>query len=241
MYLVIVLRHARPTEGGRRSAAPLRWTPGRVTNFAMSALRALRDRAPLPRSMQAAFIQGGRTINVTALDWSSTATFLLEAEVFHSAINSSMRESYPVVYGRTLNFTLPPTQEGVSIEAELDGHCNGLSTGTGTLSKLGNLQCTNECGSRKIDRVPMRTQAWIPILTRRAGNLTSLIYSGIELRKAGEAKRQRSYSSFLPFVPTTSLSPEFSSSPQFIHNEKGASSCLFEGRCIRGSQRRSFL
>ncbi len=32
-----------------------------------------------------------------------------------------MRESYPVIFGQTLNFTLPPTEEGVSIEAELDG------------------------------------------------------------------------------------------------------------------------
>jgi hypothetical protein len=32
-----------------------------------------------------------------------------------------VRLSYPVEFGRTLNFTLPPTQEGVSIEAEVDG------------------------------------------------------------------------------------------------------------------------
>jgi hypothetical protein len=28
---------------------------------------------------------------------------------------------YPVVFGRDLHFTLPPTQEGVSLEADLDG------------------------------------------------------------------------------------------------------------------------
>jgi hypothetical protein len=60
-------------------------------------------------------------ITVSALDWSDTATFLLEAEVFHTAISSKVRESYPVEFGRALNFTLPSTQEGVSIEAELDG------------------------------------------------------------------------------------------------------------------------
>ena len=64
---------------------------------------------------------GGRTIVATAQDWSDTATFLLEAEVFRTSIDSGVRTSYPVVYGRTLNFTLPPTQEGVSIEAEIDG------------------------------------------------------------------------------------------------------------------------
>lgn len=64
---------------------------------------------------------GGRNITVTALNWSDTATFLVEAEVFHTAIGSNVRESYPVIFGPALNFTLPPTQEGVSIEAEVDG------------------------------------------------------------------------------------------------------------------------
>ena len=63
----------------------------------------------------------GRTIVATAEDWSDTATFLLEAEVFHTSLDSSVRESYPVIFDRSLSFTLPPTQEGVSIEAEIDG------------------------------------------------------------------------------------------------------------------------
>jgi hypothetical protein len=67
------------------------------------------------------FVNDGRNITVSALDWSDTATFLVEAEVFHKAISSNLRESYPVIFGQALNFTLPPTQEGVSIEAEVDG------------------------------------------------------------------------------------------------------------------------
>ncbi len=67
------------------------------------------------------FTNGGRTIKVSALDWSDTATFLLEAEVFHTAVVSKVRESYPVVFGRSLSFTLPGSAEGVSLEAELDG------------------------------------------------------------------------------------------------------------------------
>jgi hypothetical protein len=66
-------------------------------------------------------VQGSRNISVSALDWSDTATFLIEAEVIHQAISSNVRELYPVIFGRTLNFTLPPTQEGVSLEAEIDG------------------------------------------------------------------------------------------------------------------------
>jgi len=76
---------------------------------------------PFTRIDSSGYSQGGRVITATALDWSDTATFLLEAEVFRSSINSNVRESYPVIFGQTLNFTLPPSEEGVSIEADLDG------------------------------------------------------------------------------------------------------------------------
>jgi hypothetical protein len=55
------------------------------------------------------------------MDWSSTATFLVEAEVFHVGIASDVREMYPLIFGRTLEFNLPSTQEGVSIEAVISG------------------------------------------------------------------------------------------------------------------------
>lgn len=76
---------------------------------------------PFTRIDSSGFDQGGRTIVASAQDWSDTATFLLEAEVYRTSIDSNVRESYPVVFGRTLNFTLPPTQEGVSIEADVNG------------------------------------------------------------------------------------------------------------------------
>jgi hypothetical protein len=76
---------------------------------------------PFTRIDSSGFVHGGRNISVTALNWSDTATFLMEAEVYHTAISSEVRELYPVKFGQTLNFTLPPTQEGVSLEAEVDG------------------------------------------------------------------------------------------------------------------------
>ncbi len=76
---------------------------------------------PFTRIDSSGFSQGGRVVTAKALDWSDTATFLLEAEVFRTSIESNVRESYPVIFGQTLNFTLPPTEEGVSIEAEVDG------------------------------------------------------------------------------------------------------------------------
>ena len=65
--------------------------------------------------------QNGRTINVSARNWSDTATFLLEAEVFHPMVSDMVRTSYPVKFGQALNFTVPGSAEGVTIQAELNG------------------------------------------------------------------------------------------------------------------------
>jgi len=67
------------------------------------------------------FSQGGRSIRVSVLDWSDTTTFLFQAEVFRQQINNIVRESYPVIFGRALNFSLPSAAEGATLEAELDG------------------------------------------------------------------------------------------------------------------------
>ncbi len=93
--------------------------PGNVfRNFRASCIAGP---CPFTRVNTTDSADGGRLITASALDWSGTATFLLEAEVFRDTIGSSVRESYPVIFGRTLHFTLPPTQEGVSIEADING------------------------------------------------------------------------------------------------------------------------
>lgn len=61
----------------------------------------------------------GHILQVSALDWSDTATFLIEAEVTKVMINDIIRTSVPITFGEALNFTLPPTAEGPSIEADL--------------------------------------------------------------------------------------------------------------------------
>ncbi|HYK35326.1 hypothetical protein [Alloacidobacterium sp.] len=76
---------------------------------------------PFTRIDSSGFVRGGRNIHIAALDWSDSTTFLMQAEVFHDTIISNVRELYPVIFGRTLNFTLPPSEEGVSLQAEIDG------------------------------------------------------------------------------------------------------------------------
>jgi len=67
------------------------------------------------------FSRGGRKISVSVLGWSDTTTFLFQAEVFHQQISNIVRESYPVKFGRALNFSLPGAAEGTTLEAEIDG------------------------------------------------------------------------------------------------------------------------
>jgi hypothetical protein len=64
--------------------------------------------------------KGARRIQVSARNWSDTATFLLEAEVVQPIVGDIVRESYPVAFGQTLNFTLPAVAEGISIQAEVN-------------------------------------------------------------------------------------------------------------------------
>jgi hypothetical protein len=66
-------------------------------------------------------VNDGRVINVTARNWSETTTFLIEAEVVHPMVSNINRQSYPVMFGRALNFSLPPLAEGLSIQAEVNG------------------------------------------------------------------------------------------------------------------------
>jgi len=63
----------------------------------------------------------GRTISVAATTWSDTATFLVEAEVVHPMTSDVVRNSYPVVFGDAFNFILPPSAEGISLQADLNG------------------------------------------------------------------------------------------------------------------------
>jgi hypothetical protein len=76
---------------------------------------------PFTKIQSDQLLKGGQAITVSAVDWSDTATFLVEAEVFRPMMSRIEHWSYPVIFGEGLSFTLPPTAESVSIEADLDG------------------------------------------------------------------------------------------------------------------------
>ncbi|HEV2708728.1 MAG TPA: hypothetical protein VGU67_00830 [Edaphobacter sp.] len=110
-----------PDKKWKASSGSASLDAGQDNSFGNVRASCIAGPCPFTSIDSSGFEHGGRHITVSALNWSNTATFLLEAEVFHTAISSNVRESYPVIFGRTLNFTLPPTQEGVSLEGEIDG------------------------------------------------------------------------------------------------------------------------
>jgi hypothetical protein len=76
---------------------------------------------PFTRIDEDNFSRGGRNVSVTVRNWSDTTTFLLQAEVFRPQLANITRQAYPVIFGRAMNFTLPATSQGPSIEADLNG------------------------------------------------------------------------------------------------------------------------
>ncbi len=84
-------------------------------------LSCIAGPCPFTRIVSDNFSHGGRYISVSILNWSDTTTFLLQAEVFRIQISNIVRESYPVIFGNSLNFTLPASAEGPSLEAEESG------------------------------------------------------------------------------------------------------------------------
>lgn len=84
-------------------------------------LSCIAGPCPFTRVVSDSFSHGGRYISVSILDWSDTTTFLLQAEVFRIQISNIVRESYPVIFGNSLNFTLPADAEGPTLEAEESG------------------------------------------------------------------------------------------------------------------------
>ena len=62
---------------------------------------------PFTKIVSDGFSRGGRRIAVSVRAWSDTVTFLVEAEVVHTMLSDTIRQSYPSIFGRAMTFTLP--------------------------------------------------------------------------------------------------------------------------------------
>ncbi len=114
-------RPCSPDGFWKASTGSIEMDAGTGNEFRDARASCIAGPCPFTRIDPRGYVNGGRTISVAAIDWSDTATFLVQAEVFRTSSVSNVRESYPVVFGSGFNFTVPPTAEGVSLVAELNG------------------------------------------------------------------------------------------------------------------------
>ena len=110
-----------PDEKWKAGVASASLDAGEGNVFRDARVTCIAGPCPFTRIDTDDFSRGGRIIKVSVRDWSDTATFLFQAEVFRSQLDAIIRRSFPVIFGRAMNFTLPSTAEGPSIEAELNG------------------------------------------------------------------------------------------------------------------------
>lgn len=94
---------------------------GEGNEFRNARVSCIAGPCPFTKIELENFTPDRRHFNISALNWSDTVTFLAEAEVVHPMTSDMVRETYPVIFGRALNFSLPASAEGPSIEAEVQG------------------------------------------------------------------------------------------------------------------------
>ncbi len=108
---------------GKWKAAIGNWSldAGEGNEFRSPRVSCIAGPCPFTRIEMESLTPDRQHFRVEARDWSDTTTFLLEAEVVHPMTSDMVRETHPVIFGRALNFSLPPSAEGPSMEAEIDG------------------------------------------------------------------------------------------------------------------------
>ena len=94
---------------------------GEGKEFRNARLSCIAGPCPFTAVESDNFSKGGRTISASVRDWSDTTTFLLEADVFRRQVADVIRQAFPVMIDQAMNFTLPASAEGASIDAKLDG------------------------------------------------------------------------------------------------------------------------
>jgi hypothetical protein len=89
--------------------------------FRRARLSCIAGPCPFTRIEPQTNLADGPELKIEILNWSDTTTFLLEAEVSQRIVSDMIRESFPAVFGSSMNFTLPARAQGPSIQAELNG------------------------------------------------------------------------------------------------------------------------
>ena len=94
---------------------------GQGGEFRNVRLSCIAGPCPFTRVESQGPVDNGRNYRASVRNWSDTTTFLLEAEMVQTRTIEVVRESFPALFGSSMNFTLPATAEGPSIEADMNG------------------------------------------------------------------------------------------------------------------------
>jgi hypothetical protein len=94
---------------------------GPDNEFRNARLSCIAGPCPFTRVVSDNFSKGGPSLTAKVLNWGDTTTFLVEAEVNHFLVAQTEHQSYPVIFGQSLDFTLPADAEGLTLQAEMGG------------------------------------------------------------------------------------------------------------------------
>jgi hypothetical protein len=94
---------------------------GPDNEFHNARLSCIAGPCPFTRVVSDNFSKGGAALTAKVLNWGDTTTFLVEAEVNHFLVAQTEHQSYPVIFGRSLDFTLPADAEGLTLQADMAG------------------------------------------------------------------------------------------------------------------------
>ncbi len=94
---------------------------GSGNQFADTRLSCIAGPCPFTKIEEQQLSNDLRNLSVSVRNWSDTATYLVEAEVNQTKVTEVIRHAYATIFGLTINFTLPATAEGPSLEADLNG------------------------------------------------------------------------------------------------------------------------
>jgi len=110
-----------PDERWKAATGSLSLDAGAGNQFRNTRVSCIAGPCPFTQVENQTLSPDARRLTVAVRNWSDTVTFLVEAEVVHSAENDMVRAAYPAIFGPSLSFSLPASAEGPSIEAELNG------------------------------------------------------------------------------------------------------------------------
>jgi hypothetical protein len=94
---------------------------GDGNEFQNARVSCIAGPCPFTKIESEEFSKPRQKVTASARDWSDPATFLVEAEVVHTMQSPLDHQSYPVIFGSALSFSLPNDAEGVSLEADIAG------------------------------------------------------------------------------------------------------------------------